>query len=111
MIVGIQDTLDVNSGEASHTKGLILTLAVFFALCSGMVSDKRVLPTKDNSWVNLARKPMIADNKELEKVFKPHKQICLLNLPPAEKTTTHRSKIGSFGMLHTAGVRLVIYYL
>ena len=30
MFVGIQDTLDVNSGEASHTKGLILTLTVFF---------------------------------------------------------------------------------
>ncbi|KAM8729268.1 uncharacterized protein AB9X84_026582 isoform 1-T2 [Acanthopagrus schlegelii] len=64
----------------------------------GMVSDKRVFPTKDNSWVNLARKPMIADNKELEKVFKPHRQICLLNLPPAQKTTAHRSKTGSFVM-------------
>ncbi|XP_059180709.1 uncharacterized protein wu:fj29h11 [Centropristis striata] len=62
----------------------------------GMVSDKRVFPTKDNTWVSLARRPMIADNKELEKVFKPHKQVCLLNLPPAEKTTP-KSKTGNFG--------------
>ncbi|XP_062298890.1 uncharacterized protein wu:fj29h11 isoform X1 [Scomber scombrus] len=63
----------------------------------GMVSDKRVFPTKENTWVSLARKPMIADNKELEKIFKPHKQVCLLNLPPAEKKTAHKSKTGTFG--------------
>ncbi|KAI3365403.1 hypothetical protein L3Q82_010485 [Scortum barcoo] len=62
-----------------------------------MVSDKRVFPTKDNSWVTLARKPMIADSKELEKVFKRHRQICLLNLPPAEKKTVPRGKTGNFG--------------
>ncbi|XP_041818606.1 protein NO VEIN isoform X2 [Chelmon rostratus] len=62
----------------------------------GMVSDKKVFPTKDNSWVSLARKPMIPDNKELEKIFKPHKQVCLLNLPPAEKKTARRSKTGNF---------------
>uniref|UniRef100_A0A3Q3NAZ7 Protein NO VEIN-like n=1 Tax=Mastacembelus armatus TaxID=205130 RepID=A0A3Q3NAZ7_9TELE len=61
-----------------------------FSLGSGMVSDKRVFPTKDNNWVSLAHKPMIADNKELEKIFKPHKQVCLLNLPPAEKKTVPR---------------------
>lgn len=59
----------------------------------------RVFPTKDNSWVNLARKPMIADNKEVEKIFKPHKQICLLNMPPAEKKTAPRGKAGHFGTL------------
>ncbi|XP_028263346.1 uncharacterized protein LOC114437112 isoform X2 [Parambassis ranga] len=53
----------------------------------GMVSDKRVFPAKDNSWVSLARKPMICDSKELEKIFKQHKQVCLLDLPPAERTT------------------------
>ncbi|XP_034415421.1 protein NO VEIN isoform X2 [Cyclopterus lumpus] len=63
----------------------------------GMVSDKRVFPTKDNSWVTLAHKPMIADNKEVEKIFKPYKQICLLNLPPAEKKTAPRSKTGNVG--------------
>ncbi|KAF1374253.1 hypothetical protein PFLUV_G00248000 [Perca fluviatilis] len=62
----------------------------------GMVSNKGVFPTKDNRWVSLARKPMIADNKELEKIFKPHKQICLLNLPPAEKKTAPRSRTGKF---------------
>ncbi|XP_026207843.1 uncharacterized protein wu:fj29h11 isoform X2 [Anabas testudineus] len=70
------------------------------AYCStlkGMVSDKRVFPTKDNNWVSLARKPMIADNRELEKIFKPHKQVCLLNLPPAEKKAAYRSKTGTFG--------------
>lgn len=63
----------------------------------GMVSDKRVFPTKDNSWVSLARKPMIADNKELEKIFKPDKRVCLLNLPPPEKKTQHRGKTGNLG--------------
>ncbi|XP_047465584.1 protein NO VEIN isoform X3 [Mugil cephalus] len=63
----------------------------------GMVSDKRVFPTKDNNWVSLASKPMIADSKELEKIFKPHKQVCLLNLPPAEKTTAPRGKTGNYG--------------
>ncbi|XP_026170473.1 protein NO VEIN isoform X2 [Mastacembelus armatus] len=70
------------------------------AYCSslkGMVSDKRVFPTKDNNWVSLAHKPMIADNKELEKIFKPHKQVCLLNLPPAEKKTVPRSKTWQSG--------------
>lgn len=64
-----------------------------------MVSDKRVFPTKDNSWVSLARKPMIADSRELEKIFKTHKQVCLLNLPPAEKKAAPRSKAGNFGTL------------
>lgn len=64
-----------------------------------MVSDKRVFPTKENTWVSLARKPMIADSKELEKIFKPHKHICLLHLPPAEKKNTTRNKQGSGGML------------
>ncbi|XP_054457346.1 uncharacterized protein wu:fj29h11 [Anoplopoma fimbria] len=63
----------------------------------GMVSDKRVFPTKDNSWVTLANKPMIADSKEVEKIFKPYKQICLLNLPPATKKTAPRRKTGNFG--------------
>lgn len=68
-------------------------------LDAGMVSDKRVFPTKDNSWVSLARKPMIADSRELEKVFKAHKQVCLLNLPPAERKAAPRSKAGNFGTL------------
>uniref|UniRef100_A0A665WXC1 Wu:fj29h11 n=1 Tax=Echeneis naucrates TaxID=173247 RepID=A0A665WXC1_ECHNA len=61
----------------------------------GMVSDKRVFPTKDNNWVSLARKPMIADDKELEKVFKAHQQVCLLQLPPAEKRDATRGKTGN----------------
>lgn len=64
-----------------------------------MVSDKRVFPTKDNTWVSLARKPMIADNRELEKVFKPHKQVCLLNLPPAEKKAPPRSRTGNLSTI------------
>lgn len=64
-----------------------------------MVSDKRVFPTKDKSWVSLARKPMIADNKELEKIFKPHKEVCLLDLPPAEKKTAPRKNTGLSGTL------------
>nr|XP_046232573.1 protein NO VEIN isoform X2 [Scatophagus argus] len=61
----------------------------------GMVSDKKVFPTKDNTWVSLARKPMIPDNKELEKVFRHHKQVCLLNLPAAEKKAARKSKTGN----------------
>lgn len=64
----------------------------------GMVSDMRVFPTKDNTWASLARKPMIADSKELEKIFKPHKEVCLLNLPPAEKKTApKKGKSGPTG--------------
>ncbi|XP_051926916.1 uncharacterized protein wu:fj29h11 isoform X2 [Hippocampus zosterae] len=63
----------------------------------GMVSDKRVFPTKDKSWVSLARKPMIADNKELEKIFKPRKEVCLLDLPPAEKKTAPRKNAALSG--------------
>ncbi|XP_014916077.1 uncharacterized protein LOC106964848 isoform X1 [Poecilia latipinna] len=58
-----------------------------------MVSDKKVFPTKD-SWVSLSRQPMIGDDKELEKIFKPHKEVCLLHLPPPEKKTVPRSKTG-----------------
>ncbi|XP_030610585.1 protein NO VEIN isoform X2 [Archocentrus centrarchus] len=61
----------------------------------GMMSDKKVFPTKDNNWVSLARKPMISDSKELEKIFKPHKQVRLLNLPPAEKKTAPKNKTGN----------------
>lgn len=60
-----------------------------------MVSDKKVFPTKD-SWVSLARKPIIPDNKELEKVFK-HRNLCLLNLPRAEKKVSQRSRSGNIG--------------
>ncbi|KAM6897522.1 uncharacterized protein FYW49_018807 [Xenentodon cancila] len=63
----------------------------------GMVSDKRVFPTKSNCWVSLARKPMISDNKEVENIFKSHKQMCLLNLPPANKRNVPRSKTGHKG--------------
>uniref|UniRef100_M3ZT74 Wu:fj29h11 n=1 Tax=Xiphophorus maculatus TaxID=8083 RepID=M3ZT74_XIPMA len=58
-----------------------------------MVSDKKVFPTKD-SWVSLSRQPMIGDDKELEKIFKPHKEVCLLHLPPPEKKSVPRSKTG-----------------
>ncbi|XP_061665744.1 uncharacterized protein wu:fj29h11 isoform X2 [Syngnathoides biaculeatus] len=63
----------------------------------GMVSDKKVFPTKENSWVSLARKPMIPDSKELEKVFKLRKEVCLLNLPPAEKKSPPRKNTGFSG--------------
>lgn len=66
---------------------------------SGMVSDKKVFPTKDNKWVSLARKPMIPDRKELEKVFKHHKELCLLYLPPAERKSAHKFKTGKTGKL------------
>ncbi|XP_055006163.1 uncharacterized protein wu:fj29h11 isoform X2 [Boleophthalmus pectinirostris] len=58
----------------------------------GMISDLRVFPTKDNTWVSLSRRPMLSDSRELEKVFKAHKELCLLNLPPAEKNTAKKTK-------------------
>uniref|UniRef100_A0A3Q2WHL7 Wu:fj29h11 n=1 Tax=Haplochromis burtoni TaxID=8153 RepID=A0A3Q2WHL7_HAPBU len=61
----------------------------------GMVSDKKVFPTKNNNWVSLAHKPMISDSKELEKIFKPHKQVRLLNLPPPKKKTALKNKTGN----------------
>ncbi|KAJ8413728.1 hypothetical protein AAFF_G00082350 [Aldrovandia affinis] len=59
-----------------------------------MLADKRVLPTKDNRWVTLSQRPLIPDNKTLEKVFKLHNQMCLLNLPPADKRPSHRTQSG-----------------
>lgn len=62
-----------------------------------MVSDKKIFPTKDNTWVSLTRKPMIADNKELVKIFKAHKEVCLLNLPPAERKNAPKGKTRNSG--------------
>uniref|UniRef100_A0A3B4U8T9 Wu:fj29h11 n=1 Tax=Seriola dumerili TaxID=41447 RepID=A0A3B4U8T9_SERDU len=70
------------SGEQENTFKLNQS---YCSTLKGMVSDKRVFPTKDSSWVSLARKPMIADNRELEKIFKHRQQVCLLHLPPADK--------------------------
>ncbi|KAM9410935.1 uncharacterized protein ACWYII_025836 isoform 8-T9 [Salvelinus alpinus] len=78
-------------GEQEHN------LSINPRYCStlkGMLLDKRVFPTKDNSWVTLAHKPMIPDSKELEKIFKAHKQVCLLNLPLPEKKPAPRTKTG-----------------
>ncbi|XP_017542150.1 protein NO VEIN isoform X3 [Pygocentrus nattereri] len=72
-----------------------------------MVSRKRVFPTKTQSWVTLARKPMIADSQILEKIFKSHSEVCLLNLPsPVKKAATnqtnkHKSS-GQKGKLHAS---------
>uniref|UniRef100_UPI0037E884B3 uncharacterized protein n=1 Tax=Semicossyphus pulcher TaxID=241346 RepID=UPI0037E884B3 len=77
-----------NMGQPSLDPGYCSSL-------KGMVSDRRVFPTKENTWVSLARRPMIADSRELEKVFKAHRQICLLNLPPAEKKSAPRSRTGT----------------
>ncbi|XP_034425939.1 protein NO VEIN isoform X1 [Hippoglossus hippoglossus] len=81
------------SGEQEHSPQFDLNSS-YCSTLKGMVSDKRVFPTKDNTWVSLARKPMIADNKELEKIFKPYDQVCLLNLPPAEKRAAPRNYTG-----------------
>ncbi|XP_029933405.1 protein NO VEIN isoform X2 [Myripristis murdjan] len=71
------------------------TSASYCSTLKGMVSDLRVFPTKDNTWVSLARRPLISDSKELEKIFKPYKQACLLNLPPADKKAVSRTKTGN----------------
>lgn len=62
-----------------------------------MVSRMKVFPTKTQGWVTLARKPMIADNPNLEKIFKSHKEICLLNLPSAQKKAALRHKLNHKG--------------
>uniref|UniRef100_A0AAY4BVZ5 HTH OST-type domain-containing protein n=1 Tax=Denticeps clupeoides TaxID=299321 RepID=A0AAY4BVZ5_9TELE len=49
-----------------------------------MVSGKRVFPTKHNGWVTLERRPLIPDNKSYEKIFQTCRDLCLLNLPPAQ---------------------------
>uniref|UniRef100_A0A3B4U8I9 Wu:fj29h11 n=1 Tax=Seriola dumerili TaxID=41447 RepID=A0A3B4U8I9_SERDU len=80
------------SGEQENTFKLNQS---YCSTLKGMVSDKRVFPTKDSSWVSLARKPMIADNRELEKIFKHRQQVCLLHLPPADKKAAPRERANS----------------
>ncbi|XP_058262273.1 uncharacterized protein wu:fj29h11 isoform X2 [Hemibagrus wyckioides] len=65
-----------------------------------MMSRMKVFPTKTQGWVTLARKPMIADNPNLEKIFKSHKEICLLNLPSAQKKAAHRHRPNQKAKLH-----------
>ncbi|CAF91966.1 unnamed protein product, partial [Tetraodon nigroviridis] len=84
--------IDRRTGEQENNNPQILNSG-FCSTLKGMVSDMKVFPTKDN-WVSLARKPIIPDNKELEKVFK-HRDICLLNLPPPEKKASQRSRSGN----------------
>ncbi|XP_046887908.1 protein NO VEIN [Hypomesus transpacificus] len=64
----------------------------------GMLLDKRVFPTKDNTWVGLASRPMVADSRELEKIFKPYREVCLLSLPASDK------KAPRTGPLHVRSV-------
>ena len=56
---------------------------------SGMVSDMRVFPTKEKCWVSLARHPMVADSRELEKIFRSDPRVCLLSMPPPDRKPTH----------------------
>ncbi|XP_060795619.1 uncharacterized protein wu:fj29h11 isoform X3 [Neoarius graeffei] len=65
-----------------------------------MVSRMKVFPTKTQGWVTLARKPMIADNPTLEKIFKSHAEVCLLNLPSAQKKAANGLKPNPKGKLH-----------
>ncbi|KAG7491801.1 hypothetical protein MATL_G00007700 [Megalops atlanticus] len=59
-----------------------------------MLTDKRVFPTKDTRWVTLSQRPLIPDSKTLERMFKSHSEICLLNLPPADKKLPSKTKPG-----------------
>ncbi|KAK7918617.1 hypothetical protein WMY93_009901 [Mugilogobius chulae] len=87
----IPTTLDQDEGsQPKLNPGYCSTL-------KGMVSELRVFPAKDNSWVNLSRRPMISDSRELEKIFRTHKEVCLLNLPPAEKTAAKKTKSSRTG--------------
>uniref|UniRef100_A0A4W3JPJ6 Wu:fj29h11 n=2 Tax=Callorhinchus milii TaxID=7868 RepID=A0A4W3JPJ6_CALMI len=53
----------------------------------GMLKDEKVFAAKDNLWVSLTRHPIIPDDKHLERVFKTYTEVCLLNLPVAERNT------------------------
>ncbi len=65
---------------------------LIFMVLTEMVSHKRVFPTKTSGWVTLARKPMIADSANLEKIFKSHGSVCLLNLPSAAKRAASKAR-------------------
>uniref|UniRef100_A0A9J7XJU2 Wu:fj29h11 n=1 Tax=Cyprinus carpio carpio TaxID=630221 RepID=A0A9J7XJU2_CYPCA len=65
---------------------------VYCSSLKDMVSRKRVFPTKTSGWVTLACKPMIADSANLEKIFKSHGSVCLLNLPSAAKRAANKSR-------------------
>ncbi|MCI4384121.1 hypothetical protein PGIGA_G00034980 [Pangasianodon gigas] len=65
-----------------------------------MVSRMKVFPTKTQGWVTLARKPMIADNPSLEKIFKSYADVCLLNLPSAQKKAARNLKPNPKGKPH-----------
>uniref|UniRef100_A0A3B3CPC6 Wu:fj29h11 n=1 Tax=Oryzias melastigma TaxID=30732 RepID=A0A3B3CPC6_ORYME len=84
------------SSSPTPTAAVLQDVSVLFArlaflLCLGMVSEKRLFPTKDNRWVSLVHKPMISDKKELEKIFKAEPSLCLLHLPPAEKKAVYKT--------------------
>ncbi|XP_043924072.1 uncharacterized protein LOC122799218 [Protopterus annectens] len=55
----------------------------------GMLKDKPVFPTKDSRWVSLEKKPLISDNKHLEKIFKSH-DLCLLQLSPVDPSSRQK---------------------
>lgn len=76
-----------------------------------MVSHKRVFPTKSNTWVTLAHKPMIADSPHLEKIFKSHREICLLNLPSAVKRTNRSKHQGKLKEKRIATVSCAVFQL
>ncbi|XP_061088728.1 uncharacterized protein wu:fj29h11 isoform X2 [Conger conger] len=56
-----------------------------------MLIDKRVFPTKENRWVTLSPRLLIPD-KGLEKFFRSHSEICLLNLPKPDKRPLLKQK-------------------
>ncbi|XP_062381766.1 uncharacterized protein wu:fj29h11 isoform X2 [Sardina pilchardus] len=60
-----------------------------------MLSGQRVFPSKRSGWVSLGQRPMIPDDKHLEKIFQSHPEVCLLNLPPAQKKVLSRPKPGT----------------
>ncbi|KAJ8363761.1 hypothetical protein SKAU_G00125920 [Synaphobranchus kaupii] len=59
-----------------------------------MLIGKKLFSTKDTRWVTLSQRPLIPDDKNLEKFFRLHSEICLLNLPQADKRPFLRNKSG-----------------
>ncbi|XP_035259283.1 protein NO VEIN isoform X1 [Anguilla anguilla] len=76
------------SGEQEQDAQLIHNYCISLKT---MLTDKKVFPTMDNRWVTLSLRPLIPDDKNLENIFKPYREVCLLNLPKAAKGPLHKS--------------------
>ncbi|XP_078467254.1 LOW QUALITY PROTEIN: uncharacterized protein LOC144730360 [Lampetra planeri] len=45
------------------------------------LSKERIFPTKRNCWVSLESRPLVADDRNLEALFRDEEKVCFLSLP------------------------------